>query len=60
MKNDLRRSCRKTKTEPKACMNYSYSLQRCVLGLVPYTCPRHIKSKENSKQAKQVRAFYAI
>jgi len=58
----MRRGCRTTKNEQK-CENYSYSLQRCILGKVKSTCSLVEQPKPGTKaakQAEQVREFYAM
>jgi len=56
----LRKGCRTSKTE-KACPDYSYSLGRCILGKVKYTCSKVIQPKPGTKEfgkAQTCRAFY--
>jgi len=56
----MRKGCRASKTEKK-CSQYSYSLGRCVLGRVKYTCPLCQQPKAGTKQAKDAencRNFY--
>ena len=56
----MRRGCRTSKYEKK-CSSYDYSLGRCVLGRVKYTCPLIEQPKKGTKKAKEaelVKAFY--
>jgi hypothetical protein len=58
--NKMRKGCRSSKFEKK-CPNYSYSLYRCTLGLVPYTCPNIEQPRPGTKKAKEansIRTFY--
>jgi len=56
----MRKGCRASKSEKK-CVNYSYSLLRCVLGRVPATCSNVIQPQvgKAASDAQEVRDFYA-
>lgn len=58
----MRKGCRTSKTE-KACPNYSYELQRCVLGKVKAICSLVQQPKAGTKAARQAedcREFYGM
>ena len=58
----LRKGCRTSKFEKK-CMYYDYSLSRCTLGKVKYTCELIKQPKEGTKafkEAESCRAFYGV
>ena len=58
----LRKGCRTSKFEKK-CMYYDYSLGRCTVGKVKYTCELIKQPKEGTKafkEAQECRAFYGV